>query len=371
MRLTTADAKTNKEHLMKQIKRNIVLALLAGMALSLSIFTGCNTDDDGNEKIPAVYNGFYNYPMGRTDPNGRLAIKNNSNADVLLFNGKVEKDSYLGTVNALSSTTLKMSDEKFYSIVAVEKSNYEEKLAQASQTSYFTYYSNTTPYQVTVSVSGTSGTATWLINNPTNFWVRFANASSTAQDYAVIAPKALRVAVPIQPDTPYDYKVYFTKEIRFNGKVIAVVDTTDPALSNTAVATSANNYQFNTLIGTDFNPSDSVKPSILIKNNTTDRTVYVNKGNIQLNNGVASVDGLPVVAGTSQIYVGFEAGDNLNTINFENVGWTDSNIGNLWVGDNIVMENGKVYTITLTGSIQDRHVDVSAEPADASVYFDD
>lgn len=327
--------------------------------------------DSGNSETPAVYNGFYNYPIGRTDQNGRLTIKNNSNTEVLLFDGKVEKDCYLGTVNALSSTLLKMSEEKFYSIVAVEKSNYEEKAAQASQTSYFTYYSNTTPYQVDVSTSGTSGTATWMINNPTNFWVRFASVSGTAQNYAVVAPKALRVAIPIQPDTAYDYRVYFTKEITFNGKVIATVDTTDPALSNTAVATSANNYQYNTTVGTDFNPSNNVKPSILIKNNTTDRSVYVRKSNVQLNNGVSSVEGLPVIAGTSQIYVGLEVGDNLNTINFENVGWTDSKLGNLWVEDDIIMEAGKVYTITLTGSLQDRKATVSAVPEDASTYFED
>ncbi|MBD5441967.1 MAG: hypothetical protein HDR34_00945 [Treponema sp.] len=360
---------------MKRIKWNFALVLLAGAALSFGIFAGCDNgssgDEDNGDVIPAVYNGFYNYPLGRVDQNGRLSIKNNSNAEVLLFDGKVEKDCYLGTVNALSNTTLKLSEEKFYSIVAVEKSNYEEKAAQASQTSYFTYYSNTTPYQVDVSVSGTSGTATWMINNPTNFWVRFVSVSGTAQNYAVVAPKALRVAVPIQPDTAYDYRVYFTKEITFNGKVIATVDTTDPALSNTAVATSSNNFQYNTLVGTDFNPSNNVKPSILIKNNTTDRSVYVRKSNVQLNNGVSSVEGLPVIAGTSQIYVGLEVGDNLNTINFENVGWTDSKLGNLWVEDDIVMEAGKVYTITLTGSLQDRKAVVSAEPEDASNYFED
>lgn len=363
---------------MKLIERKFTLALLAGAALCFGILTGCSDvdvngsgDGEKNAEIPAVYNGFYNYPLGRTDQNGRLTIKNNSNTEVLLFDGKVEKDRYLGTVNSLSSTVLKMAEEKFYSIVAVEKSNYEEKAAQASQTSYFTYYSNTTPYQVDVSTSGTSGSATWMINNPTNFWVRFANIDGTGQNFAVIAPKALRVAVPIQPDKAYDYRVYFTKEISFNGKVIATVDTTDPALSNTAVASSANNYQFNTTVGTDFKPSDSVKPSILIKNNTTDRSVYVMKNTIQLNNGVSSVEGLPVIAGASQIYVGLEVGDNLKSINFQNNGWTDSKLGNLWIEDDIIMEAGKVYTITLTGSMEDRKATVSAEPEDASEYFDD
>lgn len=361
---------------MKLIKRNFALALLAGAALSFGIFAGCDNgsggDDENGGGTPAVYNGFYNYPTGRVDENnGRLLIKNNSNSEVLLFDGKVEKDRYLGTVGSLSSETLKLSEEKFYSIIAVEKTNYEEKAAQASQTSYFTYYSNTTTYSITVTANGTSGTATWMINNPTNFWVRFANISNDAQNFAVVAPKALRVAVPIQPDTAYDYRVYFSKEITFNGKVIAVVDTTDPILSNTAIATSANNYQFNTLVGTDFNPSNNVKPSILIKNNTSDRTVYVRKGIVQLNNGSTTDDGLTVVAGTSQIFVGFEAGDNLNTINFENVGWTDNKLGNLWIKDDIVMESGKVYTITLTGSMQDRKAVVSAEPEDASKYFDD
>lgn len=364
---------------MKLIKRNFALALLAGAALSFGIFAGCDNgsggDEDNGGGTPAVYNGFYNYPIGRTDQNGRLSIKNNSNTEVLLFDGKVEKDCYLGTVNALSSANLKLSEEKFYSIVAVEKSNYEEKAAQASQTSYFTYYSNSTQYNVSVSTSASSGTATWMINNPTNFWAQFVSVSNSGQKYAVVAPKALRVAIPIQPDTLYDYNVVFSRDVRVNGKVIATVETTDYALSNTAVAIAANNYQFNTTVGSDFNPSSTLKPCILIRNSMPSATVFVNKGSNQLNNGVASGDAALVVpSGVSQIYVGFEEGDNLNSINFENNSWTNTGFGNLWVSDDVVMEAGKVYTITLTGSttgsVDDRKAVLSKEE-DVSTYFDD
>lgn len=364
---------------MKRIKRNFALALLVGAALSFGIFAGCDNgsggDEDNGGGTPAVYNGFYNYPTGRTDQNGRLTIKNNSNTEVLLFDGKVEKDCYLGTVNALSSTVLKMSEEKFYSIVAVEKSNYEEKAAQASQTSYFTYYSNSTPYNVSVSTSASSGTATWMINNPTNFWVQFASVSNSGQKYAVVAPKALRVAIPIQPDTLYDYNVTFTKEVSFNGKVIATVETTNAALSNTAIATAANNYQFNTTVGLDLNPSNTVKPSILIRNSTPSATVYVYKDGNQLNNGVTSGgSGLAVPSGVNQIFVGLEEGDNLKSINFEHNGWTGAGFGKLWVSDDVVMEKGKVYTITLTGSASgsvDERKAVLSKVEDASTYFDE
>lgn len=365
---------------MKLIKRKFAIALLAGAALSFGIFAGCDSDDgngadENGGGTPAVYNGFYNYPTGRMDQNGRLTVKNNSNTEVLLFDGKVEKDCYLGTVNALSSTVLKMSEEKFYSIVAVEKSNYEEKAAQASQTSYFTYYSNTNAYAVSVSTSTSSGTATWMINNPTNFWVQFVSVSNSGQKYAVVAPKALRVAVPIQPDTAYDYRVIFSKEVRFNGKVIATVETTDPSLSNTAIAIAANDYQFNTTVGLDLKPSNTVKPCILIRNSTPSATVRVYKDGRPLNNGVATGDaGLLVPSGVNQIYVGLEDGDNLNSINFWCTGWADAGFENLWVKDDVVMEAGKVYTITLTGSASgsvDERKAVLSKVEDASVYFED
>lgn len=329
-----------------------------------------NNENNQNQNTPAVYNGFYNYPTGRVDPTGKLTVQNQAATDVLLFNGSVTAENYLGTVNSLGSVILKMSDEKFYSIVAVEKSIYEEKAAQASQTSYFTYYSNLLINKVNVTTSKSSGSGTWLISNPTSYWVSFTSGDR-AQNYAVIAPGALRVSVPIEPNKNYDFQVFFTKEITLNGRIVATVETTDTDLYDTAVAKESNNYQFNTTIGSgNLNPSASLKPSILIKNNLSRGSVYANKSTIQLTNGANTVDGgLAVIAGESQLYVGLEAGDNINTINFENMAWTAGGHGNLFVKDDFKMENGKLYIITLSGSDAATR-STSVEVVDAEAYFE-
>ena len=328
-------------------------------------------NNENNQNTPAVYNNFYNYPIGRVDPTGKLTVQNQAATDVLLFNGSVTPENYLGTVNSLGSVLLKLPDEKFYSIVAVEKSIYEEKATQASQTSYFTYYSNLLLNKVNVSTSTSSGSGTWLISNPTSYWVSFTS-SDKSQNYAVIAPGALRVNVPIEPNKNYDHLVFFTKQITLNGRIVAVVETTDTNLYDTAVANDLNNYQFNTTLGSgNLNPSGSLKPSILVKNNLSRGSVYVNKSTIQLTNGANTVDGgLAVIAGGSQVYTGLESGSNINTINFENMAWTAGGHGNLYVKDDLNMENGKLYIITLSGSDAATR-STSVEVVDAEAYFEE
>lgn len=328
-------------------------------------------EEKPEDKIPAVYNGFFNYPIGRVDPTGMLTVQNQSASDVLLFNGSVSAENYLGTVTSLSSVILKMPEEKFYSIVAVEKSNYEEKAAQAGQVSFFTFYSNLMINKVNVSTTKSSGTGTWLISNPTSYWASFTS-SDRSQNYAVIAPGALRVKVPIEINKNIDFLVFFTKEVTFNGRVVATVETTDTELYNTAVAKENNNYQFSTTIGSaDLTPSTSLKPSILVRNNLTRGSVYVNKSTIQLTNGADTIDGgLAVIAGESQLYVGLEVGDKISTINFENNAWTAGGYGNLFVTEDYEMEAGKLYILTLTGSSSDTRA-VSVEVVDADKYFEE
>ncbi len=334
--------------------------LFIGLLFCTLALIGCKKPTDGNDKkVPAVYNGFYNYPAGRVNQNGTLTIQNLSAGEVIIFNGIVDKDNYLGTIDGLGKVTLKLPDEKFYSIVAVDKSVYEEKTTNAAQTSYFTYYSNIQGYKIDVNVSGSSGNGTWLISNPTSYWVRFEK-NDKSQNYAVVAPGALRVPVPIERDRAYDYNVYFTKEVKLNGKIISVIETVDTDLFGTAVAKSANSYVYNTLVGTDINPSSMLKPSVMIKNDYNG-TVYCKKSNIYLSNGAEAVDNLPLVSGERMVYVGLSAGDVLNTLNFENMAWTAGGKGNLFLQDDTVMENGKVYQITLSGNNKDdRRVELTA-----------
>ena len=328
-------------------------------------------NNENNQNTPAVYNNFYNYPIGRVDPTGKLTVQNQAATDVLLFNGSVTAENYLGTVNSLGSVLLKLPDEKFYSIVAVDKSVYEEKTKQASQTSYFTNYSNTLANKVNVTTSKSSGNATWVFNNPTSYWASITSTDKS-RIYAVIAPKALRVSVPIEADINHFYFVSYTKDISFNGRIVGVVETDSPSESDIAVASQANNYQHITDLGTGhLKPSSSVKPCILVKNNLTKGAVLVNKSTIQLTNGANTVEGgLAVIAGESRIYVGLNSGDNINTINFENMAWTATGAGNLYVKDDFKMENGKLYIITLSGSDAATR-STSVEVVDAEAYFEE
>lgn len=328
-----------------------------------------NNENNQNQNTPAVYNGFYNYPIGRVDPTGTLTVENKAAAKVLLFNGTVEGNNFLGTIDSLSKVTLKLPEEKFYSIVAVDAKNYEERTTQAAQTSEFTYYSNTQPYNVSVSTSGSSGAGTMLINNPTSYWVTI-KSSDLSQNYAVVAPKALRVSVPIEMNITYDYKVYFTKEVTFNGKVIAVVETTDANLSGTAFADSEGPIYPVPIGGDGLNPSSSLKPSILVKNATSTHSIYCLKGNTYLSNGAVAAGNFVLRAGRQQLFVDLNAGDKLNTINFENMAWTDTGKGNLYMNDDTVLENGKVYVIEVSGTSPDNRACSLVSVEDAEAYFE-
>ncbi|MDR0706929.1 MAG: InlB B-repeat-containing protein, partial [Treponema sp.] len=129
-----------------------------------------------------LYAGFYNYPTGRANPTGLLEITNSIAKQTLLFNGTVEAANYIGTVDSLSSVKVKLPDEKFYTIVAVDKENYEERQTQAAQFNVLTYYSNTQPYSIRVSPSNTYGGGTWVFNNKTSFWVQIKK-TDMSQNY--------------------------------------------------------------------------------------------------------------------------------------------------------------------------------------------
>ena len=103
---------------MKKVLRFSLLVLVAGLVVGLA---GCPADEDdpGEGGIPAVYNGFHNYPIGRVDPNGLLTIRNTVNSQALLFTNSVDGANYIGTVDALGSVRVKLSDQRFWTIVAV------------------------------------------------------------------------------------------------------------------------------------------------------------------------------------------------------------------------------------------------------------
>jgi hypothetical protein len=140
----------------------------------------------------------------------------------LLFDGVVEGGKYLGTINSFGSVKLRLPEERFYSIVAVQKVNYEEQKEKATQFSETAYYSNSQTFTISVSPSGTYGGGNWRFTNNTNYWVEVKNAD-LSQNYAVIQPNALLVTIPIVIGSAYPYIPVFRKEVKYDGKVIALV----------------------------------------------------------------------------------------------------------------------------------------------------
>ena len=318
-------------------------ALLLAAALTVG-FAGCDdgSDNDGKNTGPDWAIGFYNYPTGRVDPNaGRLTINNSLASEVLLFEGKVDKDNYIGTVGSLGSVRIKLPEEKFYTIVAVQKANYEERRAQAAQFSSLTYYSNTQPYTISVSPSTTWGGGNWVFNNNTNYWVQVKKAD-LSQNYAVIQPNAQRVTVPISVGEIYDYSLYFSRELKYNGVIVALVEGTDPKQNNTAQATTANPTYTTTITNVD--ASANIKPSVLVKNESN-KTVRIYYSQTQKANGSPGGD-FVIVGGQRQIVSGFEAGDSTSNINFSAGAWTTGN-KQVPSSQNMTMQINKIYEITI------------------------
>jgi len=348
-------------------KRILNFVLFWCLLVMCFVMVGCdNLTEIIGDDVPAVYNGFYNYPIGRVDPTGTLTVQNKAAAKVLLFNGTVEPNNFLGIVDSLSSVKLKLPEEKFYSIVAVDASNYEEKTTQAAQTSEMTCYSNAQAFTVSVSTSGSSGAGRLVINNHTSYWVTI-KASDLSQNYAVAAPNALRVAVPVEMNKPYDYEVYFTKEVTLNGKIIAIVETTNKSLGDSFQLDSKSpRFTIDIRPNNNIDSSSSLKPSVLVKNRMKTKSIRCYKGNTVLSNGATPDGDFVLMSGREQLFVDFNAGDSLSMLNFSNPSWEGNR---LYLNDDTVLENGKVYIIEVTGELEDRACSlVSVE--DAEEYFE-
>jgi len=342
----------------------MILTMAVALIFSL-ILAGCSddaTDDDKKDQPNPIYAGFYNYPTGRVDVNsGRLTINNAIADEVLLFEGKVDKDNYIGTVSSLGSVKIKLPDEKFYTIIAIQKANYEERQAQAAQFNSLTYYSNTQPYTISVSPSTTWGGGNWVFNNNTNYWVQVKKAD-LSQNYAVIQPNAQRVTVPIGVGEIYDYFLYFSRELKYEGKVIALVDFTDRSQANTA-SVNASNPTFTTTINNTAVPSSNIKPAVMVKNNSS-KTVRVYYANTQKTNGAPGGD-FVVVGGQSQLVSGFEINDDTKTISFNALAWEQNK--QVPASASMPMLADKVYEITIPNNEDASQITVVE--AEASKYY--
>jgi hypothetical protein len=340
--------------------------LIAAMLVLFSCPFNPSPDDDKKTEVPEQYKEFRNYPQGRTDTNGLLTIKNAANARVLLFTDSVSPANYIGIVEKLSSVKVKLPDEKFYTIVAVDQENYEDKGAQASQFSDLTYYSNRQPYVMTVSPTDMYGAGKWIITNSTDYWVAMNKVDGSGGNWAVVAPKALRTEVPIPIGTNFDYIPHFYKELKHDGKVIALVES-DVISGADTVTTSEAHPNFNTNIGSNLNPpSPNLNPAIFLTN-SCDKSVRVYLGqNTQLSpSGQPGVD-FAMGSGWDQMFTdGISPGTSTKSVNFGALGWDPPR---QYVAQEITMQKDKVYRIVFSGNATTGYSS-TVEEEEASEYF--
>jgi len=340
------------------LKKMLFLALTA-----VVLFSSCSlipNPDPGPEPDP-VYGEFYNYPKGRENNNGTLEINNTSPSTVLLFIDSVSPANYIGTVGGLSSIKVKLAEEKFYTIVAVDKDTYEDKKDLASQFSDFTYYSNIQSYSINVSASKISGKGKWIINNNTDYWVSFKTIDQSGV-IAVAAPNAKRVTVPVEYGIPYDFIPYFYKERKEKGKVVAVTESSDPGQADT-VMTSEEHPIFNTDIKTGVDtdielPGEDTKPAVRITNNSG-KTVRIYVGQHDLLTVGAAGDDFALATGMSQWFT-LETGTKVKDINFASVAWEDRK----YVTQDMTTQLNKVYLIVL-----DSDYSTTVDEEDVEDYF--
>jgi hypothetical protein len=352
-----------------KIKHGLLFGFAVFLATAMFTMTlaGCPTgtnDESREDSKETAYKDFYNYPNGRTNGNGTLTVQNNAASPVLLFTSDVAPGNYIGTVGSLSSIKVKLSEEKFYTIVAVEKANWEEKGEQAAQYSELSYYSNTQGYSVTVSPNSMYGAGQWIINNYTNYWVALKK-SDLSENYAVVAPTAKRVIVPVQIGSNYDYIPHYFKELKYNGKVIALVESDDQAASDTVVTTQERtSFTTNLGQGNIQPPSTDLKPAIYFTN-SSDKTVrvYIGAQNQLSAIGVSGTD-FALASGDTQMFTdGIAEGTSTNTINFNSTAWNP----NKFVTQDMIMQKNKVYRIVFSKS--GNTYSTTCEEQEASVYF--
>jgi len=168
-----------------------------------------------------------------------LTITNSINSTVLLFTGDVSGSNYIGTVDSLNSIKVTLPEQKFYTIVSVDKKTWEEKGEQAERFFDLTYFSETQPYSMKVSPSSMGGEVKWIINNKTNYWVSFKKADQSGEIFAVAAPNAKRVLVPVQIGTTYDYVPHFYRELKYQGVVIALVESDVLSVADSVIVRSS------------------------------------------------------------------------------------------------------------------------------------
>jgi hypothetical protein len=342
----------------KEVMKKILFLTVFILIGSLSFFS-CPTDDNGDD-IPSVYKEFYNYPAGRVNSDGLLMITNDTASPMLLFHSQFTPSSYIGTVGGSASVNVQLPAVKFYSIIAVDKADYEANGVQASQCYRFAFYSDT-PNIIVSSYGLTSGDRQWVLNNNTSYWVKVEDIINN-NIYAILAPMQQMVTLPLSRGQYLSYTPVFMKELKYNGRTIALVEFADSAQSNTVSVD--NNAVYTTTFNSPNAPAYNLHPAVVINNNSG-RTLRIYKTkDVQLNNGA---DDFTIGSGVQGLVTGFYENDDTADIYFWTAAWLNNGQdGFKQVSHSEIMQNNKVYQIT----VSDDGNTITVEVKDASEVYE-
>ncbi|MBR4179823.1 MAG: hypothetical protein IKR45_03885 [Treponema sp.] len=330
---------------MKRFNRLLTCSVMVAMLVGLS---GCSFVDKITGKDPyadTVYQDFVNYPKGKQNSKGLLTLTNEANTSVLVFTDSVDGENYIGTIPSLSSINVMLEPGRFYSIVTVSKDAFEMDQDLAVQSSVLVYYSDIQAYTVSVSPENLTGSATWIFNNHTSYWVSVEKIDSSGEAYAVIAPMAKQVSVPVQTNRNYDYRVVYKKQLKYKGNIIAISNKTSCTENDTASFMNLTTFTTD-LYGDATNDNSDLAPTVKFVNQTG-KTLRVYNGQIQLTDTGITADDYTLASGVSAFFTGFTEGTSLSNLNIRNVAWN----GNYYCTDTTTkLENGYVYIITVRSS---------------------
>lgn len=339
-----------------------IIATAGGVS---SISKTVTISEDGASAGTGIYADFYNYPTGKQNASGTLEVVNQlTTSQVLIFDGTVEAANYIGTINGNSSIKVKLDADKFHTIVGILKSDYDEKedLALCGQSSTLTYYSSTMAYKVSVSPDSLAGAGKWIFNNNTNYWASI-EAVDNSKTYAVIQPKALRVTVPIELNTSYDYKIVYKKELKYQDTVLAITDSTLQSQNDTVQVSESTTTTFTTDInGIGTGNLGDLAPSVLFINNSG-KSVRIYNGQVQLSNITnKTAEDYVVISGATAMVTGLTSGSSSAGITVRSVSWS----GPIACTESVTMDKGKVYVIKIE---DDKNYGVTGSPSTSPIKW--
>ena len=343
--------------------------------------TDSNVEVDGNgTPTSGMFKGFYRYKTnGRENEDGTLTITNQLSSSVLVFEGELKPEAFIGTVKGTSSMKVVLSNtEKFETLIAISLKTYsdnyekyktiEAAMEKTPQSQALAYYSNIQSYTVSVSPKNLLGAGTWVFNNNTDYWVDVQCVDNSGTSYAVIAPGSLQVKVPVVLNQSYSAKFVYKKELRLNGKVIAVSDVSYQAQNEDFMLEEGDTVKTTDLSANANDLTNKVNPAICFINNT-DKGIRVYNGDTLLSNYGSQNTDYVLNSGKTAMFTGLTASSTLAQLKIRSSAWTGAQS---FSGNSQTLALGKVYVVTVSGNTKtDATIDLTwtVEEKDGAEYY--